>query len=161
MTPEEEERIAKLITTMSLWRCPLDLLELRMLVKTMLDKAGKTVTKFKNNLPGQDWAQSFLERHKTLTNRITQNIKVSRAVVGNTVVNEYFDNLEESLRDVPQQNIWNYDETNFSDDPGKKKAIVKRGLKYPDRVMNLSKASISVMFFGNAAGDVLPALCCV
>jgi len=156
LTDDEEQRIAKILITLSLWRFPLDLFELRMLVKAMLDKAGKTIKRFKNNIPGADWAKGFLARHKALTHRVTQNIKLSRASVGVQEINKYFDNLEESIRNVPAENIWNYDETNFSDDPGKKKAIVKRGVKYPERVMNQSKASISVMFCGNAAGKVLP-----
>lgn len=39
--------------------------------------------------------------------------------------------------------------------PGKK-ALHKRGMNYPERVMNFSKSSISVMFCGNAEGRILP-----
>ena len=38
----------------------------------------------------------------------------------------------------------NYDETNIQNNPGKK-VISKRGIKYPERVMDFSKLSISVM----------------
>jgi len=50
------------------------------------------------------------------------------------------------MKNIPASNVWNYDETNFSDDPGRKKAIHRMGLKYPERVINFSKTSTSVIF---------------
>jgi len=145
------------LKTLSIWRCPVDHYELRVLVKSMLDKSGRVVAKFKNNLPGKEWAAAFVDRHKaSLSNRLTQNIKLSRAEIGPDVIREYFANLAASIKDIPAANLRNYDETNFSDDPGRKKAIHHRGMKYPERVMNASKASISVMFCGNAEGTLLP-----
>ncbi len=57
---------------------------------------------------------------------------------------------------VPPENIWNYDETNLTDDPGAKKAIFKRGVKYAEQIRNHSKSAISMMFCENAAGDMVP-----
>ena len=54
----------------------------------------------------------------------------------------------------------NYDETNLQDDPGKNKVISKRGIKYPKRVMDFSKSSVSVMFAGCADGTLLPSYVC-
>lgn len=51
--------------------------------------------------------------------------------------------------------IWNYDETNLSDDPGQKKVICKRGTKYLENICNTSKSSTSLMFCGNAEGRLL------
>ena len=127
-----------------------------MLVKSMLDKEGKSYARFKDNMPGDDWVRSSLSRHEDLTQRITQNIQISRAEVNEDVINNFFDNLEESLEGIPASNIWNYDETNFTDEPGRKRAVVKRGMKYPERAMNSTKASISVMFCGNGVGTMLP-----
>lgn len=53
-------------------------------------------------------------------------------------------------------NIINYDETNVSDDPGKKKIIAKRRMKYPKRVMNSSKSTTSIIFAASVAGCLLP-----
>ena len=58
------------------------------------------------------------------------------------------------MKDVPASNI--YDETNLWDDPGTQKYVMKRGTKYPEKVMDSSKVAFSVMFTGNAEGDVLP-----
>ena len=47
------------------------------------------------------------------------------------------------------------DETNVTDDPGVKQCIFRRGVKYPERVQNATKASTSLMFCGSASGVVL------
>ena len=54
------------------------------------------------------------------------------------------------------ENIWNYDETNLSQNPGTVKAIFKRGIKYAEEVRDQSKNSISVMFCGSASGELMP-----
>lgn len=43
------------------------------------------------------------------------------------MISNLFDNIEESLRGIPSTNIINYDETNFTDDPGSSKVIVRKG----------------------------------
>ena len=69
---------------------------------------------------------------------------------------KYFENPKQSIEGVKPEAILNYDETNLSDDPGRKKALCKRGMKYPERVMNSSKSSTSIMFCGTASGELLP-----
>lgn len=72
------------------------------------------------------------------------------------MLNEYFDNLRTTLDGIPPSNIMNYDETNLADDPGRPKVITKRGCKYPERVMNSSKSSVSLMYAACADGTILP-----
>lgn len=57
---------------------------------------------------------------------------------------------------MPPENIINYDETNFCDDPGRQKVIVKRGARHSERYMDSSKTSVSVMIAGSAAALILP-----
>jgi hypothetical protein len=57
---------------------------------------------------------------------------------------------------LPLENIWNYDETNLTDDPGNKKVLCKRGFKYPERILNSSKTSTLLMYCGSTAGELLP-----
>lgn len=157
LTGQEERLIVDQLVTCSDWGCPMDHYDLRMIVKSYLDSRGKTIRKFKNNMPGYEFAHHFMKRHKDLLRtRICQNIKRSRASVSPEDINKYFDHLQEELRDVPPGNIFNYDETNISDDPGRKKVISKRGCRYPERVCNFSKASTSIMFAANAEGKLLP-----
>ncbi|CAH2088891.1 unnamed protein product [Euphydryas editha] len=71
-------------------------------------------------------------------------------------IKEYFKELEESLANIDPSNIINYDETSLTDDPGRRKIISKRGTKYPERVMNSSKSSVSLMMAATADGNLLP-----
>ncbi|KAF0710219.1 Uncharacterized protein FWK35_00029064, partial [Aphis craccivora] len=57
-----------------------DVFDLRLLVNGYLEHQGKKVKKFKNGtMPGRDWADSFLIRHKNILAVVMcQNIKRSR-----------------------------------------------------------------------------------
>ncbi|XP_039755804.1 uncharacterized protein LOC120630605 [Pararge aegeria] len=157
LTEETEECMIKYINICAEWGCPLDALDLRYIVKAYLDQVGRTVLKFKHNLPGPDFVASFLKRHKNqISQRYSQNIKKKRAEVSPDTIKEYFKELEVSLAGINPSNVINYDETNLTDDPGRKKIITKRGTKYPERVMNSSKSSVSLMIAATADGSLLP-----
>nr|CAI5854532.1 unnamed protein product [Callosobruchus analis] len=65
-------------------------------------------------------AYSLLKRHKhKYSKRIAINIKRARAILFRSVVYDYFSTLEVILKDIPPSNIFNYDEPNISDNPGK------------------------------------------
>jgi len=66
------------------------------------------------------------------------------------------DRLVRTLSGIPPSRIYNYDETNLTDDPGNKKVITKRGSKYVENICNSNKSAISLMFCGNAEGHVIP-----
>lgn len=68
--------------------------------------------------------------------RFAENIKRTRAAVGEPTIRTYFGNLSSELDGVHSTDIWNFDETNFTDDPGKKKVLVKKGSKYPEIIRN-------------------------
>lgn len=158
LSDQEEAAIVKYTVTTATWGFPLNRMDIRNYIRTYLNMAGKQVREFRNNTPSNFWVENFLSRHKNeITIRTCQNIKRSRAEVGADVIKSYFDNLEETIKDIPPQNIYNYDETNLSDNPGTKKCIFKRGIKYPERVQDSSKTAISVMFCGSATGVMIPA----
>ena len=96
---------------------PVDELDFRFIVKSYLAIHGRIVKVFQNNLPGRDWIKSFSSRHPQLSIRFANNIKRVRAAIDEKVINEYIDNIGVLVQDVPPQNIYNYDETNVSDDP--------------------------------------------
>ncbi|XP_048481245.1 uncharacterized protein LOC119693967 [Plutella xylostella] len=154
LSTEEEAHIAEAVNVSARFGCPLSLLDLRIVVFHYLSKIGKTHL-FDGKMPGERWAHLFLERHN-FSQRATQNIKRSRAAKTVEEMNEYYSNLETSLKDVPDTNILNFDETNLSDDPGSKMCIFKKGTKHPERVMNASKSAVSIMFSVTANGDCLP-----
>ena len=108
-------------------------------------------------MPVDDWARWFLLRQSDhLKERFAMNIKRNRAKISRSTVNEFFDNLTNESQSTPPENIFNYDETNLSDDPGRKKLITKRGCRYPERIINSSKSCISIMFCGSASAVFHP-----
>ena len=85
-------------------------------------------------MPGNDWLGGFVKRHK-LTKQIT-DVKAARAEVNHEVINNYVDNLEEWIKDIPPVNIFNFDETYITDNPGAKLVITQRGLKEKSSILN-------------------------
>lgn len=138
------------------WGFPLRCTDIQIIVQNFLNRCGRKINRFKNNLPGLDWVRLFLSRNKSLTKRLGENIKRVRAGISKSVLDKYFDNLEVVIRDIPASNIFNYDETNFCDDPGKNLVVVRRGVKHPEIIRDSSKSSTSVMFCVSASGQVLP-----
>ena len=112
------------------------------------------VPKFRNNIPGEDWMTSFMKRHN-LTKRVADNLKAARAEVNRQIINDFFDRAGKWLN-LPPERIYNHDETNFTDDPGSKTVICRRGRRRVERKSNHSKSAVSVMFCGNAAGELIP-----
>lgn len=116
---ETEKILVEQLITCSAWGYPLTAFDLRCIVKEYLDRKGKSIKIFKCNMPGRDFALSFLKRHKDiLSQRLSQNIIRARTQVCREAINSYFHHLEKSLEDVSPENIINYDETNLSDNPG-------------------------------------------
>lgn len=65
----------------------------------------------------------MLKRVGYIPKNVTKNIKQSPAAVTNKTIKDYFDNLTPYLKDISPYLIINYDETNLSDDPGRKRII--------------------------------------
>lgn len=158
----EEEIIVKHVIAVAEWGFPFTQMDLCQLTKLYLDNSNRQVPQFKNNMPSVQWARRFLKQYKlNVSLKYCQNIKRNKAGLTEEVMQQYFDNLKETLTNedgtmVPPENVFNYDETNLSDDPGVKKCIFKRGVKYPERICDTSKASTSIMFCGSATGKMLP-----
>lgn len=166
-TETEESSMVHHMLAVAEWGFPFDKDDLRYLAKMYLDKCDRTVTQFgSQNLPSKEWAWRFLQRHKgELSNRTCQNLKKAKAAVPPEEITEYFNQLQHTLLEenaegdmvnIPAERIYNYDETNLADDPGVKRCIFKRGIKYAERIKDSSKASISLMYCGSAAGVLLP-----
>ncbi|GFN93505.1 hypothetical protein PoB_002001100 [Plakobranchus ocellatus] len=133
---------------------PFEKKDVKLIVYQHLKNSDQTVSVYKDNTPSEDWISHFIKRHEVLSNRMCQNIKGTRAGINPEEVKKYFENLKTSLEGVPIGKILNYDETNLANDPGMKKFIFRRGMKYPERVINFSK--ISVMLSGIAEREMLP-----
>lgn len=156
-SPEQEIVLLEAIIKCSDWGFPLTMTDARMFIKHYLDRSGRTVNKFVNNIPGKDFVYLMLKRNRTIASqRIASNIKRARACLSRNSISEYFDNLKSTMEDVSPSNIFNYDESNLCDDPGKSKGIYRRGIKYPERIVNHTKSATSIMICGSADGVLLP-----
>ena len=91
------------------------------------------------------YIRSFIHRHK-LPKHIA-DVKSSRAEVNEDVINAYFDNLENKIKHIPPSNIFNYDVTNNTHNPGSKLVIIRRRNRVERKVYH-SKSLTSVMFAG-------------
>lgn len=139
------------------WGFPFTRYDIQLVVKAYLDKKGCQNPCFVNNIPGVQWCRSFFQRHKEcLSERLAENIKRARAKLDRETMTKFFENLKVSLEGFDPKLIINFDETNMTDDPGKTRVIVKRGIKYPEKIMDSTKTSVSVMFTGTASGVLLP-----
>lgn len=156
LSADEEANLAHGISTAAIWGFPLVEYDVRKVVQSYLNRKGIQICRFPNNLPGADWVKKFLDRNRELSVRLAQNIKRNRAQVTPATIQEYFDELKVSLEGVPPENLINYDETNFSDDPGRVRIVCKRGSKHCDRIVDATKTSISVMMAASASGTLLP-----
>ena len=91
---ESEEVIAECIALAGDWGFPCTIFDIRPIVKSILDRQGVSERRFRNNMPGRDWAMSFVKRYShALTKRLCQNVKRSIAGVNAETVNQYFDEL--------------------------------------------------------------------
>ena len=75
------------------------------------------------------------------------------------ILREYVEHLENELGGIPPSNVWNFDETCLVNDPGRLKCIMRRGTRYLERVVNHTKTEVSIMFCGNAEGELLQPYC--
>lgn len=155
LSDDEEKTLTSTLASVANWGFPLTKDDIRSVVKKYLDRKGVTVFRFKDNYPGPDFVENFIKRNN-LSVRTASNITTSRAKVSAEDVRKFFDNVKGVLNNCSPQNLYNYDETNVTDDPGSKKVLVPKGVRRVERVQSHSKQSISLMVCGNAAGDLLP-----
>ena len=123
----QEKFVVDSIEQLADWKVPFDTYDIRCLLKHYLDRTGTIHNFFKDNMSGIDWVQGFVKRNQ-LTQRVSDNVKAARAEV-NEEINNYFNQLESALDGIPASHIFNYDETNITDDHSAKHVVVRRGRK--------------------------------
>ena len=157
LTPDEETLLAEVIDILADWRYPVGKEDIALMVRDLMNAREIKNSQFRNNTPGDDWVANFIERNNLRKSQAC-NLKLARAAVDAEDINNFFDNYEAALAgvEIPPSNVFNFDETNFTDDPGKQWVVVRRGRKRTEKVQEHSKTSISVMWCGSADGTMLP-----
>lgn len=143
LTDVEEKMLLEYVDLLATWGFPMDGEDIRHFVKSYLDKKG-VQTRFDDNLPTYQWLKPFLARHKEFSFRKTTPIKRARARVSRKEVKQFFDHFQKAVDGVPPENIYNYDETCFSDNPKIKKCLFKKGTKHCEKVSNTSKQAAKI-----------------
>lgn len=92
-------------------------------------------------MPGEGWFNGLMKRHPRLTIKLAENTKRVRAAVTYEIIEDYFRNVSKIIEDIPAQNIVNYDETNFVDDPGAVKVVMRRETNTPTGILTPPKAA--------------------
>lgn len=151
-----ENLLVNALQTCAEWGFPLKPIDIRRITQQYLNSRGITEKRFKNNMPGEGWFNGLMKRHPQLTIKLAENTKRVRAAVTYEIVDQYFRNVADIIRDIPPQNVVNYDETNFVDDPGAVKVVMKKGSKHAYRTLDTTKSSTTVMFAIAADGSRLP-----
>lgn len=154
-TDVEETTVVKFLYDVAKCGYPITMMDFKLIIKSMQGKNGRSEARFKNNMPCSDCVRSFMRRNN-VSLRSATNIRIARASVTAKEIRTFFDNIKVPLEDVPATNVYNFDETNVTDDPGVNKVLVSRGTRRAERVCENSKTTFSIMFCGNAAGDLLP-----
>ncbi|KAK9719799.1 hypothetical protein QE152_g22434 [Popillia japonica] len=106
--------------------------DMRQVLAMFVTKQGRDVPEWKNNEPGLDFI---------------------KAAVGRRKLEDFFNNIKDTLGNALQEHVCNYD---ITDDPGAKIVLVSRGTKRVERVQEHSRTSVSVMVCGTAKDVLLP-----
>ncbi len=122
-TKDKEESFAQHLLLLVEFDLPITRDDLRICIKNYLTESGREIPEFKNNIPGKDWVCNFLTHHPDIRTRTAENIKLSRAAVTEEILTKYIQNLTKTMEGVPTANIYNFDETNLTDNPGQKKVL--------------------------------------
>lgn len=84
------------------------------------------------------------------------DVNRNRAQVNEDKINKFFDNLESEIQNVPPENIFNFDETGFHNNPKKKRLLFRRKCRNPEVIRNSTKSCYTAVFCGSAAGEMFP-----
>eukprot|EP00795_Rhopilema_esculentum_P011062 gene11062-19921_t len=165
LSNEEEELIVVGLQQCARSGWPCDGKDIQTIVKSFLDSMGK-VTRFKDNLPGEDWLILFRKRWKDqLTIRKPEILTKSRAEgLTHETVDAFFKLFQETLEqnymsdalDLAER-LHNCDEAGLATNPVSKKVFIPKTEKNAYfRAPSAGKTSYSVLFCISAKGHLCP-----
>ena len=141
----------------------------RDIVNDVLRSFLKRPNPFKDDIPGPDWWDGFLQRWPKLSERKPQHLSTKRATAANpetlqswfTTVRDFFKDVGLLTRRGPvadfADRIWNSDETGFCLGMTSKRILSRRGDRNVSEIGGASDHQyITVNACGSAAGTKLP-----
>lgn len=156
----EEEKLAKLMKTMSKWGFGLSKQELLNVVQEYVQK-NNIPNHFRNGRPGTDWFKSFCSRHH-LTLKKPELVEGSRArqSCDPFIIYDFFDQLNSIIEELNLQNkpesIYNCDESGFKSDPTTTKVVTVKGASAKRVTGGNARKTTTVLACVNANGDKMP-----
>ncbi|KAJ0170056.1 hypothetical protein K1T71_014662 [Dendrolimus kikuchii] len=156
---EGEEQIKKWIIDMARCGFPINKSDLMESVAKIIRDTG-IKNPFKDGMPGNTWYQSFLKRHPDISIREPEGINNARAVVTETRIRLWFQDLKEYIKSLnaldifeDPDRIFNGDETGFPLCPKSGKVLGPRGYKNLYIIKkNNEKENVSVLVVFSASG---------
>ena len=85
---------------------------------------------------------------------------MARASISSDDITNFLDNIA-AAGDTAPENMFNFEDTCVVDDPGAAKVLVQRGTRRVALAKEHSKTNISIMTYGFAMGELLPAMACL
>ncbi|XP_060563977.1 jerky protein-like [Ruditapes philippinarum] len=159
-TEAEEEKMAEWLSEMAQRGLGLKPCEFLDFLEDVV-KREKRKTPFKSGRPGKKWYYAFLNRNKhIISSRTETDLELKRSKVTKQKTDEWYNRFKDFLIDKELINlpgrIWNADEVGFNMGANKSKVIgpARRDLAVPH--ITSGKQRLTVMFCGNAAGQMLP-----
>ncbi|KAG8229467.1 hypothetical protein J437_LFUL008240 [Ladona fulva] len=128
-TETEEKSFMSHCLAMSNYGFPFTGFDLRCIMKSYLDRVGRTATFLRTTFPA--FAQSISTARAAVDEKSVRR-KGFQVPISGTTMKLILEDIESS------------------------KIITKRGTNYPERIQNSTKACTSVMFCGNAEGKLAP-----
>lgn len=126
LTKNEEDALVKWAISLGKTGFPVSKTQLIESI-TLIMKTVSRKNPFTDNKPGRKWYSLFLKRHPELSQRISQNLTASRAAVSEQKIRDWFNEVEEHLKNKHLEyvlqdpsKLFNGDETAFFLCPKKK-----------------------------------------
>lgn len=116
-------------------------------------------------IPGRTWYYSFLQRHRSVVEKKSEYLSISRSNLSEQSIRKWFLEVQQELIDAditavledPQQ-IFNVDETRFHLNPNSNSFVLAQKGKPVYKVSKNDKENLTISITVSAAGEVAPPL---
>ncbi|XP_047118526.1 MFS-type transporter clz9-like [Schistocerca piceifrons] len=161
---EQEQQLALYITRCAEIYFGLSPKEVRKLVFELSTKYNlkRPATRLENEMAGEEWFRSFMNRNPSLSVSVAQATSLSRATSFNkTNVKAFYDNLQTVMdrQKYEPQDIYNVDETGVTTVQKPDKVVARRGVRQVGALTSSERGTlVTVAFAVNALGNTMPSL---